>query len=400
MIQKKEYHIIVGIPSYNEADNISFVVKQIDKGLQKYYFNKKALIINLDGGSIDNTRDIFLNTKTRADKLTEQPPSGITGKGNVLKLLFNKVKEFKPEATIVVDADLKSIIPQWVELMVEPILKGNDYVTPYYSRHKYDGTITNHIVYPIIYGLFCTNIRQPIGGEFAFSTRLAEYWLKKRWHETMKYFGIDIFMTCHAIFGNFKICSAGLGTKIHKPSTPNLGIMFNQVTKTLFINVINNYKKWKDYDKIKDIKLRGIRLCTCQELDVNLKKFEEKAIERLNEYKFLIKYYLPKRTFNEINIMLSKKKIYIDYRLWSLIMYDIINAFSRTLDRGEVIESMKALYYARVASFIKETIDMNQEKAEEAIRKQAEYFLIKREYLIKKLKHLDNRNSKIESRKS
>ena len=33
----KQADIIVGIPSYNEADSIGFVVEQVDKGLQKYF---------------------------------------------------------------------------------------------------------------------------------------------------------------------------------------------------------------------------------------------------------------------------------------------------------------------------------------------------------------------------
>ena len=40
-------------------------------------------------------------------------------------------------------------------------------------RHKYDGTITNTIVYPLTRALYGKRIRQPIGGDFGFSGRLA-----------------------------------------------------------------------------------------------------------------------------------------------------------------------------------------------------------------------------------
>ena len=80
------------------------------------------------------------------------------------------------KAIVCVDADLISITPEWIKYMAEPILtEGVDYLAPLYSRHKYDGTITNNICYPLIYGIFGRNIRQPIGGDFALSDRLARH---------------------------------------------------------------------------------------------------------------------------------------------------------------------------------------------------------------------------------
>ena len=78
----KKVDIIVGIPSFNEADTISFVVKQVDLGLQKYFKNSKSVIINVDNNSPDNTKQVFLKTKTKTPKLYISTPPGVTGKGN------------------------------------------------------------------------------------------------------------------------------------------------------------------------------------------------------------------------------------------------------------------------------------------------------------------------------
>ena len=38
------------------------------------------------------------------------------------------------EALVVVDSDLRSIVPEWIELLAGPILKGGfDFVAPLYS---------------------------------------------------------------------------------------------------------------------------------------------------------------------------------------------------------------------------------------------------------------------------
>ena len=184
--------LVVGIPSFNEADNISYVVSQVDKGLSKYFKDFNSVIINLDNYSPDGTKDEFLRTKTKNPKIYISTPGSIRGKGYNFYNLFNKVISLKARAATVVDADLKSVKPSWIGLFMKSILKGYDYVTPYYARSEYDGSITNNICYPLIYGLFGCNIRQPIGGDFSFSARLAEYWLKQKWHKTTFKYGIEI----------------------------------------------------------------------------------------------------------------------------------------------------------------------------------------------------------------
>lgn len=43
--------LAVGIPSYNEADNIEFVVRQVAAGLEKYFPHLNTVIINADNFS-------------------------------------------------------------------------------------------------------------------------------------------------------------------------------------------------------------------------------------------------------------------------------------------------------------------------------------------------------------
>ena len=72
------------------------------------------------------------------------PYDGIPGKGSAFRTIFKTAVEMQADACCVVDADLRSITPEWIELLLSPIIKGGfDFVAPLYSRHKYDGTITN-----------------------------------------------------------------------------------------------------------------------------------------------------------------------------------------------------------------------------------------------------------------
>jgi len=94
--QIKKADIIVGIPSYNEADTITFPVKQAAEGLKQYFSEYTSVIIDCDANSTDGTKEVFLNTPTGGvPKIYLSTPLNVSGKGSVLKMLFYKPAKWK-----------------------------------------------------------------------------------------------------------------------------------------------------------------------------------------------------------------------------------------------------------------------------------------------------------------
>jgi len=276
--------IVVGLASYMEADSIDYPTMRCSEGLKKYYPDCKGVIVNCDNHSPDDTEHAFLGTETEAPKIYITTPPDTPGKGYNFENMFRKVIELEADVLVCVDADLTSITPEWVKYFVDPIREGFDFVNPIYSRHKYDGTITNNICYPLIYGLFCRNIRQPIGGDFAMSGEFAEHLVMQPWHRTTEEYGVDIFMTMNAITGGFKICETGLGAKRHKPSAPKLGPMFIQVVSTAFLTVLRSFEMWRHRNVIEQPPLYGLRhMEAAQELDMDRTAIEKQARDGFKE---------------------------------------------------------------------------------------------------------------------
>jgi len=66
------------------------------------------------------------------------PYAGIPGKGSAFRAIFELADHFGARACAVVDSDLRSITPEWMELLLKPVLnEGFDFVAPQYHRHKY-----------------------------------------------------------------------------------------------------------------------------------------------------------------------------------------------------------------------------------------------------------------------
>ncbi|MFQ5583325.1 MAG: glycosyltransferase [Calditrichia bacterium] len=295
------------------------------------------------------------------------------------------------KAVVVVDADLESITGEWIKELASPLLdRGFDFVSPLYSRNEYDGTITNNICYPLIYGLLGKNIRQPIGGDFALSIQLVEHLLKQEWRKTTRQYGVDIFLTLNAILGGFRLCQVGLGAKIHKPSAPKLGPMFTQVIGTLFQTLLANKSEWYTPAKLEDLPLFGIvELAKPQSLSVDYK-----GMKATTKYEFSINEELLSRclspdVFQKLKVMYSSDKINIGSNLWTRIVYDLMNAYDKYNLNGDLIEAMKSLYFGRVVSFIKQTLEKDHFESEQLIQRQARHFFKMRSYLLKKYRQKD-----------
>ena len=384
--KKEGYDIIVGIPSLNEADNISFVTQQVDEGLTKYFPNYKSLIVNVDNHSPDNTKRAFLKTFTKNDKKYITTSPGIRGKGNNFFNLFNEVKKQNAKAILVVDADLKSITPDWVEKMIKPVLKGYDYVLPLYTRNEYDGTITNLICYPILFGLIGYNIRQPIAGDFSFSSKINNYWLEQKWYSTTRQFGIDIFMTLHAVFGNFKLGQVCLGSKVHKPSAPKLNIMFTEVVSTLFKTILHQKDKWNKVSKQQLVPiLNNGAVMHPQGMSIDYKSIKSTALLGYKKNRKLIRKYLSPGLFKTVDKYAMTGRMKINKQMWQRIVFDILIAYDQTKYSKDVIKAFKNLYFLRIASYIGYTLDLDYRHSERAIIDLAKLFKKNKVKLIKKL---------------
>ncbi|HWI70112.1 MAG TPA: glycosyltransferase, partial [Nitrospiraceae bacterium] len=54
--------ILVGIPSYNNADTVGHVVRAVSVGLAKHFPGRRAVLVNSDGGSSDGTPALVART--------------------------------------------------------------------------------------------------------------------------------------------------------------------------------------------------------------------------------------------------------------------------------------------------------------------------------------------------
>jgi glucosylglycerate synthase len=227
--------ILLGIPSRNESKTISQVVRTIDQGLSTFFPHQSAIIVNADNSSEDGTAQVFLDTPTQVSKVVIDTGNQPSGKGvNVLTIL-RYAAERRARLVCLFDADVTSVRPDWVYHLALPALQTDTpiLVTPIYTRNRFEGNTTNHIVYPCLYALFGVHIQQPIAGEFALNDALVQEVLKWPVAESTLQYGIDVFLTANVLAHNFQIQQVRLTSKLHNPGFPKILHMSQQVLDTL-----------------------------------------------------------------------------------------------------------------------------------------------------------------------
>lgn len=398
----KTADILVGIPSYNNARTIGHVVRAVQAGLLKYFPDKKAVIVNSDGGSTDGTMDVVHNTSLgdlqtfmlshRVETILKiaTPYHGIPGKGSAFRTIFEIAKALNVKACAVLDSDLRSITPEWIELLIKPVLEsGYDYVAPLYHRHKYDGTITNSIVYPITRALYGRRVRQPIGGDFGFSGELAKFYLTKDvWETDVARYGIDIWMTTTAIANKFKVCQSFLGAKIHDAKDPgaDLSEMLYQVVGATFDLMEEYSDAWKLVKTSEPIPSFGFQYTVGLEpIAVNIDRMLERFRLGMKELIKIWKEFLSKDVIDFLqkaeSLPADKFHFYDD--VWAEIIYSFaLASHKKIINREHLLKSLTPLYIGRTASFVMDTKNSDAAEVDEKIEKLCRVFENKKFFLI------------------
>ena len=435
--------IMVGIPSYRNAATIGYVVRAAQAGLVQYFPDLRPVLVNADAGSPDGTQRIVVETeppdyveqillvapKNRLARvsLTYPEVDGVGGKGAALRTIFEMAQALSVQALVVVDSDLRSIVPEWIELLAGPIQKGGyDFVAPLYARHKYDGTITNTVTYPVTRALYGHRIRQPIGGDFGISGDLISHYLSRDdWTPDVCRFGIDIWMTTTALIGGFAVCQTRLGAKIHDPKDPgsDLGPMFRQVVGTLLALARDNSARWLPIAGSHEVPAYGFeRYADPPPLEVNtlrlLAQFHSGSLTMAETWRQMLR----PGNFESVLLLATEagrlaeeaaRRLGLDAEsgqgsagtgglpstdelsdavadfhfpddLWARVFYDLLIAASfGDVPVERLVAALVPIYFGRVGSLVIEARRLSGEQAEERIERQAREFELLKPYLVK-----------------
>lgn len=390
----KRADVVIGIPSFEAESTISGVVSATAEGAARYFPHSQTVLVVADGGSSDKTRDVVETMRVpRQVRKIVTIYRGLSGKGSAFRTIFEVADRLDAKVCLVFDSDLRSITPEWVHSLAEPIYKFNyGFVTPFYQRYKYDATITNNLVYPLTRALYGHDVRQPIGGEFGMTWALIKIFRQQGlWDfEDIQRFGIDIWMTTTAIAEGFRTCQVGLGLKLHESKDPSTQLlpMFRQVVGTLF-HLMRRYEtKWPMIEGSRPCKFFGVQKwkepdVVAVEPETMLWAFKEAQAASQEIWEVVLTE--ANQEVVEQLLHCSDDECLLPASIWAKMVYDFAIAYNRAAAPTEsILEALIPLFLVRVAAFVRETETLNSFQAEKGVQDQAALFEATKHYLVKR----------------
>ena len=361
--------IVIGLPTYNNAETISSLVKAVQSGVLQFTPFKTA-VLQADGGSDDSTiqraRDAvggwpnfiqIIYPLYPAHKLAVSSLA-IPGRDSAFQTIFSAAERLGAQACCIIEPGMKSVSPDWIGSLVQPVVEsGFDFVAPLYLRHKSEGTVTSGILYPLIRSLFGKQLRQPVGRDFGFSSALIRHCLSQdRWNREIQLHPVDLCTGLEAIQAGFKVCQALLGPRTAGGQLPDITTVLTEVVGSLFGQAEVLAEQWQRVHGSEAVSTFGLRFDAEPESPViDVKPMLEKfclGCANLQEIWGLI---LPPATLLEIKRVsrLRDEEFRFPDELWVRIIYDFLVGYRlRTIARDHLMAVLTPLYLAWAASFI------------------------------------------------
>jgi hypothetical protein len=404
LISVGEVDILVGIPSFNNAATIGQAVLAVEQSFQQGFARQRVVLVNVDGGSGDGTREVVMNTRAEKSSSgrgltslrTEQRV--VTQYGNApsaslaMRTILAAADLLRAKACAVISPATSNLTTAWITNLLEPVYRDKfDYVAPLYNRHKYDGLLSRNLLYPMSRSVFGQGIRELHPSELGFSGRLASHCLAQNvWNQEDIQDAPEIWMALTAISSDFKCCQAFLGTKERASAgtAPDIVTAVRQNVGSLFWCLDAEEDFWMQRAKPEAVPSFGSESdLTSEPMNLNRQRIFELFRSGVQDLAPILQTILATETMAEIQSVAgqSEEKGRFSGDLWARTLFDFAASHHHAvLNRDHLIQALVPLYRGRIHSFLVEHQDSNAEQMEADTENLCVQFEKQKPYLVER----------------
>jgi hypothetical protein len=399
-----EVDLLVGIPSYNNASTIGQTLEIVEESLRQNFVRERVVILNMDGGSGDETRQIF----ERRSERREASHKGLTSlrtihrisceydrspsQGLALRDIVAAADLLRARACAVISPATTNLTPSWVANLLRPVYReGLDFVAPLYERSRFQGLLARDLLYPMSRAIFGNRIRELYSDEWGFSGRLASQCLEQDvWHEEAIRARPEAWMAIRATSAGFKCGQFFLGPKVASPmgSGPDIVDAIRQTVGNFFWCMETNQPAWIGRANSPPVATFGPE----HELSSDgIPPSQEKTFDLfrsgVNELEPILASILAKDTHAQIKAisLTDRAKFHFAGELWVKTLYEFAASYHRAvLNRDHLVQALVPLYRGRLYSFLQEHANSSPEAMETQSESLCQEFERQKPYLLER----------------
>lgn len=361
-------HLAVCLLTYNNAATVPTVTAAIRAGLERHFAGVLAALVNVDAGSSDGTPELLAGVGLPAVLLRNDAPitersvvpfHGVPGRSAALRLACETAQRLGARAVIVLEADVTSVTDEWLARLAGPLAQDKtDLVVPAYARHRYDGTITNLILAPLIRALYGRRLRQPLPGSLGFSARLVEHLLAHPHGHWRGREATDVWIVGTAIADGFSVWEAWLGPRRveSRTRTTDLPAMVAQTLGAVFTAMDQHQDLWLEVRGSEPVPSVGTpTLPSTEPLAVDVERMIAAFRQGLRDLGSIWEDILAPDTLGEILALegAGAGRFVFPDDLWARVVYDFaLGHRYGVVHRDHLLRSLVPLYLGRTAAFV------------------------------------------------
>ena len=392
--------IAVGLPTYNNAATVATVVAAVQAGLRAHFPEAPALVINADAGSLDGTQELLAESGVPVVRVRHEAPSGeragvpfhgVPGRDAALRLTLDVARRVGARVLVVLEADVTSIGEAWIERLVRPAWDEKaDLVVPAYARYRYEGTITNLLLAPLVRALFGRRLRQPLGGAYALSARLLEHALEQPGRPTGGRDLLELWLVGTAIADGFALREVWLGPRRveSRTRTTDLPTMVAQALGALFTLMERYEPLWLDVVGSEPVAVLGeaaplATAPTAVDVERLVAAFRRGVRDLVQFWELIL---TPETLGDVLSLDVRDTAAYrFPDRLWARVVYEFaLGHHFGVVHRDHLLRSLVPLYLGRTAALVNATQAASAQATAAALERVGAAFERAKPYLVER----------------
>ncbi len=386
LISVGEVDLLVGLPTFNDAQTVGQVVQVIRAGLLKYFPRERAAILNADGGSHDETpglvqaasisdaRNSAALRSLRTLHCISARYSGDPSRATALHTIVAAADLLQAKACAIIAPESSNIEPEWIDRLLRPVCRQDfDFVTPVYRRNKFDGMLVTNLLYPMMRAIYGWRIREPYPAEFAFSGRFGSHLVgHEMWKEEACRAGAELCFTIAAMAGGFRLHQSFLGPKGNpEQSAPDLVPAMRQTVGTLFWSLDPYFATWSASVETKAVPTLGAHHeFVTEPVRVNRERLYQMFRTGVAELEPVLTSLLSHATLEALkrSATLEEPQFHYDDELWVKTIYEFAASYHRSvINRDHIIQALVPLYRGRACTFLLQNQEASEAEVEQHI---------------------------------
>jgi hypothetical protein len=392
--------IAVAWLTYNNADTVGPVAAAAARGAAARFPGASIAFIVSDAGSSDGTPALLgavgpptivtTHESPPAERVTT-PFHGVPGRGAALHDALGAAQRLGARVLLLLEPDVVSLAPEWIDRLATPVWEEKaDFVAPAYARHRFDGTITNLLIAPLVRALYGRRVQQPLGGQQALSGRLVEHLLL---HPKWDWGGrelADVWVLGTAIADGFSVWEAWLGPRVvrSRTRTTDLPAMVAQTLGGVLTVMDRHDDLWREVRGSEPLPAAGDPLLPDTEpRPVNVEQLLRAFRQGLRDLTPVWEHVLAPDTLGDVLSLEAADAS--DFRfpddLWARVVYDAaLGHHYAVIHREHLLRSLVPLYLGRTAAYVLSTQARSAAASEAAADAVARAFERQKTYLVER----------------